>query len=733
MPEPVAVPLSVEVPQPIALSLPDEAPQPAAAAFYPPPAADPALPPAVRFPEEEEGWFTKWLRANPDLEKFIGENLINKIGIAVLVLGIAFFVKYAIDREWINEVGRVCIGLLCGTALIGLAHYLRRGYRAFSSVLAGGGLAVFYFTIALAFQQYQLMSQGAAFGVMVVITGFAVALSVLYDKVELAVIAAVGGFLTPFLVSTGEGNYIVLFTYLVILNGGLLALAYFKRWPILNILALFFTELIFTGWMMRTAGRPGRPVSWPLVLTFATVFYLLFLGMALVHQVTRSRPFRTLDFLLLLFITGSWYTIGMAVMEHWNGGRYQGLFTLGMGLVNFGLTAWLMRRRGADRNLLYLLIGLTMSFITLAIPVQLRGHTITLFWSAEAVLLYWLYQRSQMVVFKWGSALVTVLTLLSLLIDWQQAGMNAEYQQPVIYTDVRGFVTNLVVAASFAGLYALLRREPGDRPYLLDLPVSGFRKLFLGMAVFIIYLTGIYGVNLYFGQLRSGVVPNAWHQLITYLFMGAGMWLLQRCTGRRKAWAQQAILLGGFLYWLFSAGRAGGLRNGVLAGIYGAGQLAVHWLSVLLLLGMIGMGIRVIRRRPEWFAASGKALGWAYSAALLLFFSVEVMHLYVAVGYGSRKDPAGLVRQYSKAGLTILWALCSFAAMWLGMRHKYRPLRIISLTLFAVVLGKLFLLDIRGISEGGKIAAFILLGVLLLTVSFMYQKLKKIIIDDRPE
>ncbi len=107
--------------------------------------------------QSAENWFEKWLRNNPDIEKFIGENLINKIGIAILVLGIAFFVKYAIDQKWINEIGRVCIGLICGIILIGVAHRLRKNYRSFSSVLVGGGLTVFYFTIAFAFHQYHLI------------------------------------------------------------------------------------------------------------------------------------------------------------------------------------------------------------------------------------------------------------------------------------------------------------------------------------------------------------------------------------------------------------------------------------------------------------------------------------------------------------------------------------------------------------------------------------------------
>ncbi len=176
-----------------------------------------------------------------DWEKFIGENLISKIGIAILVLAIGFFVKYAIDNDWIGPVGRVGIGLLCGGILIGVAHRLRNHYKAFSSVLIGGGLAVLYFTIALAYHQYHLLGQTTAFVIMLVITAFSVLLSLLYNREELAIIALVGGFVTPFLVSNGNGDYQVLFTYLLILNTGLLVIAYYKAWRLLNGLAFGFT------------------------------------------------------------------------------------------------------------------------------------------------------------------------------------------------------------------------------------------------------------------------------------------------------------------------------------------------------------------------------------------------------------------------------------------------------------------------------------------------------------
>mgnify|MGYP000414998581 CR=1 FL=1 len=101
------------------------------------PTSEPIKPKVVK--RKEPDFFER----NPDLEKFIGENLINKIGIAILVIGIGFFVKFAIDQDWINEVGRVFIGIVCGGILVGFAHYIRNTFRSFSSVLVGGGMAIF--------------------------------------------------------------------------------------------------------------------------------------------------------------------------------------------------------------------------------------------------------------------------------------------------------------------------------------------------------------------------------------------------------------------------------------------------------------------------------------------------------------------------------------------------------------------------------------------------------------
>ncbi len=688
----------------------------------------PTEPPYIKPVAKESSW-EKWLRNNPDLEKFIGENLVNKIGITVLVLGIAFFVKYAIDQKWIGEAGRVAIGIGCGALLTGLAHYLRNSYRSFSSVLAGGGITVFYFTIAFGFHEYQLFSQTNAFVLMVAVTVFAVALSLLYNKLELAVIAAIGGFATPFLVSTGSGNYVVLFTYLVILNVGMLALAYFKRWQPITAIAVCFTLLIYGGWLVQQTLLVETMVHYKNGIGFATIFYVLFLAMTMVYNLRHRQSFKAIDFSLLLVVTFSYFAAGITNLHYWNEGAYQGLFTSVLGALNCGL-AWYFYKSGkGDYNLLYLLIGLTLTFISLAVPIQLKGHTITLFWSAEFVLLYWLHQRSGITVFKYSSLAIFACMLVSLAMDWSNANGFENQHLQVLYNDGRGLVTNLAATIAMVLYAMLLRRQTATAIFVAGSKYSTISNLFIVAAIVLFYLTCIFGVNLYFVRHLSLDVPIQWHQLITCIFAGLIVWALHHYRSGITVVTSILLLATCILLYLVSNPLTISLRNGVLDKEYLVVHMGVHWLAFGVLLLLFYKTIALYRLHHSVWLAYSNGFIWMAGILLVVLFSVEMQHVYIYLT--ATVQPVGTaLQQYNKAGLTIVWAIAAFLIMWIGMKYKYKPLRIISLALVLLALVKLFLFDIRNISEGGKIAAFILLGVLLLIISFMYQRLKKIIIND---
>lgn len=704
----------------------------------------PAAQKSFVLPEQQAGK-KRFFERHPDLEKFIGENLISKIGIAILVLAIGFFVKYAIDNDWIGPVGRVGIGLLCGGILVWVAHILRKSYAAFSSVLVGGGLAVFYFTIALAYHQYQLFSQTTSFIFMLIITAFAVILSILYDRQELAVIALVGGFVTPFLVSNGSGNYKILFSYLLILNTGLLVIAYNKAWRLLNLLAFLFTSVIFISWLADLSYDTGMDVYRGGFL-FATAFYILFFVINIAHTIRENKKFIASDFGILLINTCFYFAMGLWLLAEMNMNNYRGLFSASMGVFNLAGSYFLLRTKKVDSNILYLLIGITLSFVSLTAPLQLHGHYITLFWGSETVLLYWLSQRSGIRIIRWAAMLVWLGMLVSLMMDWAAtyviyARIPPTHLLPVVFN--KGFMTGLYSALSCYALFFLLRKEEGGAPpedgarqvmgqaaTKMDWNgVSGWRIAFLLAGALILFTTGALEIDYQFASRYPGTELGTLYLLLySFCYISLLTFLGDRLRWFASSWTSPGLLVACIVIYLCWIPDSFKIQREMLEGGHYAQHFIAHWFSALLVATILWRLIALRTRRG--MVVDPVIYTWIMCILVVTFLSSEIQLLMNACFY-SDAYPLPVIQQvYYKTGLPILWGLCSFAFMWLGMRHKFKPLRIISLVLFSVTLLKLFLFDIRNIPIAGKIAAFFCLGVLLLVVSFMYQRLKKIIVED---
>jgi uncharacterized membrane protein len=670
----------------------------------------------------------------PDLEKFIGENLVSKIGIAILVLAIGFFVKYAIDNDWIGPKGRVGIGLLCGGILVGVAHYLRKNYSAFSSVLVGGGLAIFYFTIALAYHQYHLFGQGLSFLIMVIITAFAVILSLLYDRQELAIIALVGGFAAPFLVSDGTGNYQILFSYLLILNLGLLFIAYHKAWRLLNLLAFLFTSILFVVWLATLPDESSTNVYGGGFL-FATAFYILFFAINIAHTVKEGKRFIASDFGILLANTCFYFSTGLYLISEMGFPKYRGLFSAAMGVFNLAGSYFLFRRKKVDSNILYLLIGITLTFVSLTAPIQLHGHTITLFWASESVLLYWLSRKSGILIIRFASFIVGGAMLFSLVMDWASVygpkiytAAVAPIALPIIFN--KGLMTTLYAAICCYALFFLQKKEtdnatgdPPDDSILRQASlITGNLLLFAGGALEIYHQFSFHypGTDLY--VLYLTLYGFALAYLIAFA-AGRWHWFGNNIYG-------DLLLVACLVIYLVLIQNVYEIQNTMLESGRYLEHFTAHWVASLLIALMLYRLIARMRTGKIKAGLSAAMVSWVLSIFILIFLSVET-NLIVDSLFYSKTYPMDKINDvYVKTGLPILWGLCSFAFMWVGMRHKFKPLRVLSLVLFSVTLLKLFLFDIRNIPIAGKIAAFFCLGVLLLVVSFMYQRLKKIIIED---
>ena len=186
--------------------------------------------------------------ANLVVSYFTDGNIFVRIGILVLFFGVAFLLKYAAENSRIPIELRFMGAALGGLVLLVFGWRLRLKKQIYALLLQGGGIGVIYITIFAAFRIADLLPPTLTFILLVFFSAFTVALAILQDSRALAIYAVLGGFLAPFLASTGSGNYIALFGYYSVLNAAVFAVAWFRAWRSLNLLGFIFTFGVFVLW-----------------------------------------------------------------------------------------------------------------------------------------------------------------------------------------------------------------------------------------------------------------------------------------------------------------------------------------------------------------------------------------------------------------------------------------------------------------------------------------------------
>ena len=704
----------------------------------------------------EPTFWEKFKENNPDLEKFIGENLINKIGILILVLGIGYFVSYSIDKGWIPTPARVGIGILAGALVLGVAHKLRKLYAAFSSVFVAGAIAIFYFTIAIAFHEYKLFGQEVAFVIMVLITAFAALITISYDRLELAILTLIGGFAVPFMISTGSGNYLVLFSYILILNIGILAIAYHKKWHIINILSFVFTSLLFLGWLNKDKYAVEKHELGGLIFAFA--FYLLFIIINIINNIRNKGEVSKTQMALLAANTFVFYGFGIWILTDYMP-HLKGLFTTLVGFMNLVYAYILYKKFGIDKNAIYLLIGLTLTFITLAVPIQFSGHYITLFWAGEAVLLLWLSQKSAISSYKFGPIIVHFLMFISLILDWSKF-YAGDVLLPIAINSV--FITGLTAIASCFAVYYLLKNETENiYKFGFTFNPESYRKFIFIIGIVLAYFVGIlevaYQAATYYPMSPAiTAIPAVYHFVFSAILC---FFLLKRDseTGYQAVNILACVNIILFTF-VFSTLTFTENYNHVSAG---NSENITYYLHFILLALTIYFGFLLYKMNKEnkisdllkkpiftWIAAF--FIIYIASSELMLqglklndtpVTLQEVLKQYpenannkLEISYNKTSMAWNRIEDTKetivKTSFPVLWGVFAFIFLIFGIKKPSKTIRIIALALLGLTIVKLFIYDISNVSETGKIIAFILLGVLILIISFVYQKLKVLVSDD---
>ncbi|GAB1440802.1 DUF2339 domain-containing protein [Providencia sp.] len=387
------------------------------------------------------GHFFSWLmKGNP----------VAKIGVLLLFLGVAYLLNYSVQNEIISPQMRLMFSAVGCLALLGIGWWLRNKKALFGLILQAGGIGCLYITIFAAFKLYTMLPYGMAFAFMLLICAASIALALLQRTICLAILASLGGYLAPILLSTGGGSHVILFSYYLMLSVGILIISVWQSWRPLNLVGMVMTYSVAILWGLENYQSDYYLSCQLFIIANLVIFNAL-------TQLFSIRFEHTKQLIIdnTLLFAPPLISIALQFFISQGEGLLPAFISLLIGLLY--LVAGLQvhkRYKEVGKNMALANIIIGAGFITLAIPLALTFEWTSIIWSLEGLLLLWFgLQQNQKKMATVGAILIIVsaITLLNgyPYLYWSR---SSTYMVPVL------------LAACFiaGGLFHIRRKEDSN-------------------------------------------------------------------------------------------------------------------------------------------------------------------------------------------------------------------------------------------------------------------------------
>ncbi|MEP6610051.1 MAG: DUF2339 domain-containing protein, partial [Burkholderiaceae bacterium] len=615
-----------------------------------------------------------------DLESLIGGSWFNWIGIIAVTLGVGFFLKLAFDKQWIGPTGRVGFSALGGISLLYLGERLRgRGMKSYAYILSGGGILILYLSDYAAYNFYHLIGQTPAFLLMALVTATAVLLAVRLNALAVAILGLIGGFLTPVLLSTGVDNEVALFTYVALLDAGVLAVAYFKRWRSLDFLSFAGTVAITLGWALRFFA----PQKVWITLVFLSVFFLLYALLAFFHNVLPGRPTRWFD--VSLAIANATFYFGLSYLMLTETAFDQATPATQALLLSIFFT-WLFyatfRWSPDDRLLRYGYVGAATTFLSVAVAIQLELHWVTIAWAVEALMLTWIGLRSGERAARHAAVVVFCVAVGHWFI-WDMTTFANGVDPSFVPMLNRRALSSAVLVGAIAGA-AWLYKHATDVDDDERQTVRTFFAL-TGNAVAVTLLS--LDLNDYFAARLSqnGVVLIGLNSPLENArqFSISALWTIYATTMLALGMLRRFALLrwGGLLLLLVAMGKVVALDSSFYDATWHLPVFNQTFTAYALLIAALAFSAWLYDRVPEDIVPERRVaqpvLLVAANVLALAALSLEALGYYERLQTGASLDTE-LFRQFQEGKtftLALIWTLYATSAFLFGAWRRLRPWR----------------------------------------------------------
>jgi uncharacterized membrane protein len=647
--------------------------------------------------------------ADQNAEFAVGSKVITGVGLTAVFLGVVFFLRYAFTNNLITPSMRIFLGVLFGIVFIGVGHFLRKKYDTYATGLIGGGLGIFYISAYAAFSFYGLISEPAAFLSFLLITGFGIILSLLYNSKPLIQFSLIGGFLVPLIFPLAHSVHAI-FPYLIILNLAILLIARFKVWPDLTALGLIAAALLCIQWTLSNRAETA------LTETFAylTILFGIYFTTSFINFIVRDRDYKGVDAFLLYALPMLYFVWCAPLID-----TKEGFAILTFGLAIFYLIASIALRVifmsfPSIKLASNVMIMIGSSFLAAATALHFDGATVTVFWALEAVLMvvtgYMLNARESRVV---GVVLAVIVGFKSFMYDF-----NIPSDAIAIFNS-RAF-TILFASLMFAVLWILYKLIADQRVNDDERKAGG-----LAGAIGLTLLPFIW-LNAEIMHFATGdevrFLPIAW--AVYALIFASSSFLAREVVFRVFA---HLILLGSICILLVTQWN---LPADQYAFIFN-----IRLLSALIITAVLSCIAAMIHKHRDQLIADETTLLMFYyigiNASLLWALSLEVVDYYNAK-VASARDNGSTISTYEnskRVALSILWLGYASIALVIGIMDKVRFIRQFAIGLLAITVFKICLYDTANLSDIYRFVSFITLGIILLMIGFAYYRFKDRIVE----
>jgi hypothetical protein len=672
----------------------------------------------VSVPVAEKPFAAETIKAIPQtgsLEQKIGTRWILIAGIITSIVGVGFFLKYAYDNALIGPLGRVVITAVAGLAALIVGEVTRRrGYGIVAKGVTALGFATLYATVFSAYRFYGLIESAPAFALAIFITATAMLYAVALDEIIIAFFSLLGGFLTPVLVSTGENRPMALFGYVLVLGIGAILCAFYRKWRAITVLSFIGTYVLYTGWFEKfyrhTMNGNETPAQIGIALGWLTVFFAVYLVLPVLYALIKKVNAQREDVCLVLSNAAvTFYYLWTILFVKF---RVELAFcAVGLCVAHLVLMTIATKRCKDDISLRLSLLVIGLFFLTIAVPLYLKMYAVSIAWAAEGVVLTIIGLRYKSIWTQLGGAIALVLSLAQLLL---QLPMHKAAFQAIFNPN---FGSWCFLAAAILLCHIIYRRSPQLEKY------SEVPQFFYGAACLLFFAT--FMMEWYWHCKYNFMVTTISQESLfikgAILILSAAVVLLTirpicpKGTPLRVLSAVFAI--GAAIFTMIAFNEIYGKPFAIFTNLEFAS-------AMVLVAVLFASAILIQQRREEDENTITFAIIFALAGIFTLWvlISEEIYSYWYCLNYYGTEMPNWqfLANMY----MSIAWAVYGIALMIVGFWKHIKTLRFAALGLFAILLVKVFIMDMSTVKSVYRIAAFLATGITLVAVSYLYQYLK---------